>query len=226
MEFDKMMEDFQEFVSSEKDEFPKNEINDEYKNFLDSNEERLDDEFNEAYEFQTSVRGLKVRGSYSTQAEAEFRCKMLREVDPNHNVYVGPVGMWMPWEPEAYKTGRVEYLEDELNQLMSEKNKNEKDAKQQFEKRVLDSKRKAIEENIKKAKESGNKLTQNINKDGNLVGINNTIESSLSLKEEVTSADIRKELFEGDIVKRGDAVKDAIERGILPKENVKIVKKD
>ena len=186
----------------------------------------MDDEFNEAYEFQTSVRGLKVRGSYSTQAEAEFRCKMLREVDPNHNVYVGPVGMWMPWEPEAYKTGRVEYLEDELNQLMSEKNKNEKDAKQQFEKRVLDSKRKAIEENIKKAKESGNKLTQNINKDGNLVGINNTIESSLSLKEEVTSADIRKELFEGDIVKRGDAVKDAIERGILPKENVKIVKKD
>jgi hypothetical protein len=226
MEFDKMMEDFQEFVSSEKDEFPKNEINDEYKNFLDSNEERLEDEFNEAYEFQTSVRGLKVRGSYSTQAEAEFRCKMLREVDPNHNVYVGPVGMWMPWEPEAYKTGRVEYLEDELNQLMSEKNKNEKDAKQQFEKRVLDSKRKAIEENIKKARESGNKLTQNINKDGNLVGINNTIESSLSLKEEVTSADIRKELFEGDIVKRGDAVKDAIERGILPKENVKIVKKD
>ena len=184
------------------------------------------DEFNETYEFQTSVRGLKVRGSYSTQAEAEFRCKMLREVDPNHNVYVGPVGMWMPWEPEAYKTGRVEYLEDELNQLMSEKNKNEKDAKQQFEKRVLDSKRKAIEENIKKARESGNKLTQNINKDGNLVGINNTIESSLSLKEEVTSADIRKELFEGDIVKRGDAVKDAIERGILPKENVKIEKKD
>jgi hypothetical protein len=226
MEFDKMMEDFQEFVSSEKDEFPKNEINDEYKNFLDSNEERLEDEFNETYEFQTSVRGLKVRGSYSTQAEAEFRCKMLREVDPNHNVYVGPVGMWMPWEPEAYKTGRVEYLEDELNQLMSEKNKNEKDAKQQFEKRVLDSKRKAIEENIKKARESGNKLTQNINKDGNLVGINNTIESSLSLKEEVTSADIRKELFEGDIVKRGDVVKDAIERGILPKENVKIKKKD
>ena len=226
MEFDNMMEDFQEFVSSEKDEFPKNEVTDEYKNFLDSNEERLEDEFNQEYEFQTSVRGLKVRGSYSTQAEAEFRCKMLREVDPNHNVYVGPVGMWMPWEPEAYKTGRVEYLEDELNQLMSEKNKNEKDAKQQFEKRVLESKRKAIEENIKKAKASGNKLTQNINKEGNLVGVNNTIENTLELKEEITSADIRKELFEGDIVKRGDAVKDAIERGILPKENVKITKKD
>ena len=222
MDFDNIMEDFQEFLQSEKDDIPKNLVSDEYKNFLDANEERLEDEFNKAYEFQTNVRGLKVRGSYSTQAEAEFRCKMLREVDPNHNVYVGPVGMWMPWEPEAYKTGRVEYLEDELNQLMSEKNKNESAAKQEFEKRVLESKRKAIEENIKKAKESGNKLTQNINKQGNLVGVNHTIEETLSQKENVTSADIRKELFEGNVVERNSAVQNAIDRGLLPTENVKI----
>ncbi len=226
LEFDAIMEDFQEYLQSEKDAFPKNYVSDEYKNFLDQNEERLDDDFNKEYEFQTNVRGLKIRGVYSTQAEAEFRCKMLREVDPNHNVYVGPVGMWMPWEPEAYKTGRVEYLEDELNQLMSEKNKNEKAAKQEFEKRVMDSKRKAIEDNIKRAKESGNKLTQNINKDGNLVGVNNTIENTLGLKEEVTSADIRKELFEGEVITRGSAVKDAMDRGLIPKENVKIEKKD
>ena len=103
--------------------------------------------------------------------------------------------MWMPWEPEAYKTGRVEYLEDELNQLMNEKNKNEAAAKQEFDKRVLEAKRNAIEENKKIAKESGNKLTQNINKDGQLVGVNNTIENVLSSKEEVTSADIRKGTF-------------------------------
>ena len=36
--------------------------------------------------------------------------------------------MWMPWEPEAYKTGRVEYLEKELNTLMHEKTKNEQNA--------------------------------------------------------------------------------------------------
>jgi len=224
--FDSVMEDFQDFTMNEKDNLPKTNVTDDYKNFLDQNEERLDDEFSKEYEFQTNVRGLKVRGVYSTQAEAEFRCKMLREVDPNHNVYVGPVGMWMPWEPEAYKTGRVEYLEDELNQLMSEKNKNEKAAKQQFEKRVLEAKRKAIQDNIKKAKESGNKLTQNINKEGNLVGVNNTIEQSLGEKEEVTSADIRKELFEGDVVQRNSAVRDAMDRGLISKENVKLDKKD
>ena len=90
----------------------------------------------------------------------------------------------------------------------------------------MESKRKAIEDNIRKAKESGNKLTQNINKDGNLIGVNNTIENTLGLKEEVTSADIRKELFEGDVVERNSAVKDAMDRGLIPKENVKISKKD
>ena len=105
--------------------------------------------------------------------------------------------MWMPWDPEAYKTGRVEYMEEELNQLMSEKNKNEEKAKREFEKRVLETKRKAIEENIKLAKENKNKLTQNIDKEGNLYGVNNTIENALT-GENVSSADIKAELFEGD----------------------------
>ena len=222
-DFDNVMKDFQEYMKSEKETFSNNSIRDEYKNFLDANEERLEKEFNIAHDFQTSVRGFKNRGNYSTQEEAELRAKLLREVDPNHDIYVGPVGMWMPWEPEAYKTGRVEYLEDELNQLMSEKNKNEAQAKQEFEKRVLDAKKKAIEENKKIAKKTGNKLTQNINEQGQLVGVNNTIENAFNSKDNVSSADIRKELFEGDNVARGSAVQDAIDRGLL-KENKKINK--
>jgi K+-transporting ATPase c subunit len=97
---------------------------------------------------------------------------MLREIDPNHDIMVGPVGMWMPWEPEAYKTGRVEYLEEELNQLMHEKNKNESNAKTAFEQRVKETKQKAIEENIKNAEKSGNALTQTIDEQGNLIGVN------------------------------------------------------
>ncbi len=224
--FDDIMKDFQEYMKTENDTLTESHVSDEYKNFLDANEDRLDDEFNKEYNFQTSTRGLKIRGTYSTQEEAELRCKLLREVDPNHNVYVGPVGMWMPWEPEAYKTGRVEYLEDELNQLMSEKNKNEAAAKQEFEKRVVEAKRKAIAENKKIAKKTGNKLTQNINKDGQLIGVNNTIENAFNNKDEVTSADIRKELFEGDSVKRGGGVQDAIDRGLIKTEdNIKITEK-
>jgi hypothetical protein len=102
----------------------------------------------------------------------------------------------MPWEPEAYKTGRVEYLEDELNQLMHEKAKNEKRDKDAFEKRVREAKETAIKENVKIAKESGNKLTQNIDEKGNLYDIRNAADA------DVTSvADIRNELFENpDVV--------------------------
>ena len=203
LDFDKLMADFKEFLNTEQDELVKTTINDDYKNFLDAKEDDLGKSFNEINNFQTNTRGIKIRGSYPTQAEAELRCKMLREVDPNHDVYVGPCGIWMPWNPEAYKTGRVEYLEEELNQLMHEKNKNEKQARQEFEKRILESKRKAIEENKKQAKQSGNKLTQNIDKDGNLVGIAgmSTVESSLLADGELSTADIRKELFEGENIR-------------------------
>lgn len=194
--------DFEEFAKSEKDSFKETTINDDYKNFLDQHEERLEKEFNEQNEFQTATRGIKVRGSFPTLEEAELRAKMLREVDSAHDIYVGPVGLWMPWEPEAYKTGRVEYLEEELNKLMHEKRKNEAKAKQEFEQRVKEKKQAAIEENIKIAKESGNKLTQTITEDGQLVGVANmnTSENSLVSNTEVSGADIRKELFEGNVV--------------------------
>ena len=198
LKFEDVTKDLNEYLKSESDTFDHNYVRDSYKTFVDKNEERLEAKFNEEYAFQTNTRGLKIRGCYGTQGEAELRCKLLREVDPNHNVYVGPVGMWMPWDPEAYKTGRVEYLEEQLNQLMNEKVKNEEYAKVEFDKRVRQTKEEAIKKNIKLAKKTGNKLTQNIDKDGNLVGVNNTIESSLGEKEEITTADIQKELFEGE----------------------------
>ena len=154
--------------------------------------------------FQSSTLRIKIRGVYPTLEEAEIRCKLLREIDPNHDVFVGPVGLWMPWDPEAYKTGRVEYMEEELNQLMHEKQKNETNAKQSFEQRVKETKQKAIEENIKKAEKTGNNLTQTIDDDGNLIGINNmstkesTFTSNDNENEIITAADIRAELFEGE----------------------------
>ena len=200
--FDKLMTDFNDFTKSENDELVKTDIGDDYKNFLDAKEDDLEKVFLEQNNFQTNTRGIKVRGNYPSQQEAELRCKMLRENDPHHDVYVGPVGVWMPWEPEAYKTGKVEYLEQELNTLMHEKNKNEEHAKLEFENRVKEAKKKAITENIKNAKESGNKLTQNIDGEGNLIGAGvSTIENSIAENEIVSSANIRKELFEGENIR-------------------------
>jgi hypothetical protein len=202
--FDDISNDFKDFVKEEKELLSKSNMNDEFKTFIDNNEEELDKSFNIINNFQTSTRGLKIRGVYPTVEEAELRCKMLRELDPNHDVFVGPVGLWMPWDPEAYKTGRVEYLEEELNQLMSEKKKNENNAKSAFDQRVKEAKQKAIDENIKNAEKSGNTLTQSIDENGNLIGINNTTqEANLNEKETISTADICMELFEGENIIMG-----------------------
>jgi len=194
VEFNSLYEDLQAFIKEEKADLENTRIADDFKTFVDNNEERLEAEFNEKHEFQTSIRGIKVRGVYPTQKEAELRCKMLREVDPNHDVYVGPVGMWMPFHPDAYKTGRVEYMEETLNQLMSEKKTNEEKAKLEFDKRIKDTKQKAMEENKRNAEKSGNKLTQIMNKDGDLVNVALVNESDIYS----TVEDVKRELFEGD----------------------------
>lgn len=200
--FEDLNKDFKDFIQEEKNNLSKSNLADDYKTYLDNNEDELQKKFDVQNNFQTSTRGLKIRGVYPTQEEAELRCKMLREIDSNHDIMVGPVGLWMPWDPEAYKTGRVEYMEEELNQLMHEKYKNETNAKTAFEQRVKETKQKAIEENIKKAEKSGNTLSQTIDKNGNLIGVNNTntTEFALGETENISTADICKELFDSENV--------------------------
>ena len=182
MSFEDLNKDFKDFVQEEKENLAKGSLEDDFKTFVDNHEDDLQKKFDISNNFQTNVRGLKIRGVYPTQEEAEMRCKMLREIDPNHDIMVGPVGMWMPWDPEAYKTGRVEYIEEELNQLMHEKQKNEANAKTAFEQRVKETKQKAIDEQ------------------GNLVGVGNanTQEAELKEQDNISTADICKELFEGE----------------------------
>ena len=203
--FDDLSTDLKEFVKEEGEALNKSDMDDEYKTFVDNNEEELEKKFNIANNFTTTTRGLKIRGAYPTVEEAELRAKLLREADPNHDVFVGPVGMWMPWDPDAYKTGRVEYMEDELNQLMSEKNKNDVNAKSAFDERIKESKKEAIRDNIAKAEKSGNVLTQTVDNNGNLISINNNtqIEALTQDGQEISSADICKELFEGNNIVMG-----------------------
>ena len=203
---DDLMKDFTDFVKEEEVRLKSGSVSDDFKDFLDKNEDKLTAQFQKENEFQTSTRGLKIRGVYANQEEAEMRCKKLREKDPNHDIYVGPVGIWIPWDPDAYKTGRVEFMEEELNQLHQEKIKNEAKAKEEFDKRIQETKRKAIEENIKLAEKSGNKLTQTLNEDGNLVGVRETVDfesrevastaKSGATPEPIVSANIRDELEE------------------------------
>lgn len=202
--FEDVIKDYEEFIKEERENILTTSIEADYKTFLDNSEEELEKQFNVKNNFQTSVRGFKCRGNFASQEEAELRAKLLREADPNFDIFVGPVGQWLCWDPEAYKTGKTEYMEEELNQLMGEKVKNETFAKNAFEQRIKDTKKKAIEDNIKNAEKSGNALTQTIDEDGNLIGIQNTQEKVLLEKDAISVADIRSELFDGDNIVIGN----------------------
>ena len=176
LDTEQVTSDLTEFCKEESEILNSNSVTDDYKNFLDKNLDVLDTEYSKQHNFQTNTRGIKVRGTYPSQEEAEMRAKMLRENDPNFDIYVGPVGIWMPWEPDAYRTGKVEHLESQLNELMANKKTNEENAKDYFNQRVKETKRKAMEDNIKKATESGNKLTQTLDTQGNLIGVKNVVD--------------------------------------------------
>jgi hypothetical protein len=185
LNMEKVAEDFNDFIKEEEAKIKKaSALEDDWKNFMDKNEDSLTHEFNRNNEFQTSVRGFKDRGNFPTQEEAERYAKTLREEDPDFDIFVGPVGVWMPIDMPAYKAGKTEYLEPTLNKLFEEKHKNEEMAKKEFNERVKDSKKKAIEENIKLATASGNKLTQTIDQEGNLIGVN-----TMSFDERVVADD-------------------------------------
>jgi len=205
LKVEELINDFNDFVKEENDKLKKSGIEDDYKNFMDKQEEKLNEQFSREHAFQTSVRGLKVRGVFPNQDEAEARCKKMREQDPNHDIFVGPVGIWIPWDPDAYKTGRVEHLEEELNALHKEKLKNEEMAKKEFEERVRETKKKAIMENIEKAKKSGNVLTQTMDEEGNLIGVKETVNFEEREVADVESTKLRNELLVKSAVEKDES---------------------
>lgn len=195
---EEIMTDLQDFIKEEESKLKADAqvVEDDWKNFMDKNEDELNSRYNKEHDFQTSVRGLKIRGSFPSQEDAELHCKKVRERDPSHDIFVAPVGLWLPWEPTYYKLGKVEYLEPELNRLHQEKIKNETLAKNEFDQRIKDTKRKAIEENVKKARASGNKLTQTLDSDGNLVGANTMNFEEREVADEKEKEEYERQVFE------------------------------
>lgn len=96
------------------------------------------------------VRSVKVRGCYSSEEEAKKRCEQLQTIDGLHNVYVAPVGKWLPWCDDPEKATDSEYAENELNKLMKAYKKNQEKAKMLHEER----KNAMVNQNVKEVKEN------------------------------------------------------------------------
>jgi len=97
----------------------------------------------------SSLRGLKVRGVYSTYEEACAKAKALREQDQIFDVYVGEVGKWLPWDSREH-VEEENFAEKQLNDLM----RAHKDQQELSRKELEERKQKAINSSGQKKKKS------------------------------------------------------------------------
>ena len=139
--------------------FDYNAFKEKMEDFTYKFNDKLTEEFDKMSGYKTSVRGVKVRGVYSTYPEAEKRAKYLQRTDRSFHVFVGQVGYWLPWDPCADHVQNEEYLEEELNTLMKEYKENEVRRDMFYEEQKREKKKAALEEQIK-AKEAKAKEEQ------------------------------------------------------------------
>jgi hypothetical protein len=129
---DTIMDGLQNYFKTAQADLNVSKLKEAYDDFLFTNRTKLEDEFFTKNDFRTTVRGVKVRGSYNSKEEAVARSKKLQRMDPLHNIYVADVGKWLPWDPEPSEVSEQEYAEEKLNTLMKKYKENE-EARDMFE---------------------------------------------------------------------------------------------
>jgi hypothetical protein len=113
-------------------------LQEEYQYFTNSRSSELEALFHEKNNFQTSIRGLKVRGVFDSMREAEVRSQVLKRMDNKFHVYVAQVGCWCPWSPNPDDITDQEYAETNLNTLMKNYKENQDKKDLFFEERKRD----------------------------------------------------------------------------------------
>jgi hypothetical protein len=123
-----------------------------YQDFTYKYEDKLQRDFDEQNDFQTSVRGLKVRGVFDTRQAAEDRAKKLSLRDSGFHTFVGQVGYWLPWDPNADKVADEVFQDSQLNDMMEKYQENNINRDIFYEEQKRE-KVKAAQEEVRKAKE-------------------------------------------------------------------------
>ena len=126
------------------------EFDTKYDDYITLNTEDIEADFHKESGFQTSMRGVKIRGVYNTYDEATQRAKILQSSDRDFHVFVGQVGYWLPWDPNADNIAEQEYMEKELNELMRNYKSNQLQRDMFYQNQVDEQKKHAAQETEEK----------------------------------------------------------------------------
>jgi uncharacterized protein YdcH (DUF465 family) len=141
---DDVMSTYQQFVQKNRADIQKTKIVEAFDDFMFTNKTKLEEEFYAINEFRTSIRGVKVRGTYGNPKEAELKAKKLQQKDKYHNIFLADVGKWTPWDPQPHEVAEQEYAQDELNNLMRKYKENEDNREKFFDERTKGAKGSAV----------------------------------------------------------------------------------
>jgi len=134
-----------------------------------------------------TVRGIKVRGVYGTEQEARVKAAELQKRDTLHNIYVAPVGKWLPWDDDPSKAHDEEYAEGELNRIMKGLKENQAKSKMLHEQRKND----LIEKTLKEQEKRKKKLEKKENLEDNDLLVNKKSSTNTTGKVELEPVDIK-----------------------------------
>ena len=112
-----------------------NELNEQYKFFKSVNSSEIEADYHRDNNFQTTVRGIKVRGTFDTVEEAKNRSEFLKKIDNKFDIFIAQVGCWCPWSPNPNDLNDQEYSESQLNTLMKKYKENMDSKDDVFEQR-------------------------------------------------------------------------------------------
>jgi hypothetical protein len=135
-------------------------IMEQYKDFSYKFNDELQRDYDEQCDFKTNIRGLKVRGTYSTREEADRRAKKLQTIDSDFNVFVGQVGYWLPFNPCADKIEDEHFINSQLNDMMEKYKENSINKDIFYEDQKREKVKAARDEVIRKKREEAEEMKQ------------------------------------------------------------------
>lgn len=100
------------------------QVYEDYMNFQYKFQDEIQRDFDKENKNVNNIRGIKIRGVYSTKEEAEESSKRLHKKDTTFHVFVGQVGYWLPFNPCADKIEKEEFINEGLNELMKKYKEN------------------------------------------------------------------------------------------------------
>jgi hypothetical protein len=83
----------------------------------------------------SNILGFKTRGNYDTLVEAQTRAEQMRLQDPDFDIYVGQVGLWLPWHPDPSDVGDIQHDDSRLNDIVKGHKESQIRSAQHFEER-------------------------------------------------------------------------------------------